>query len=77
MKFDDIIRKLSSRKLWMALLLFVAGGFFTAGGDATELDKILDAACKIAGMASFILGEAFADAAGAKAKEEASDEVTE
>ena len=70
MVLTDLIRKLTSRKLWAALLLFAAGGSFTAGGDVSDIDKILDAACKVFAALGYILAEASVDAARATGETE-------
>ena len=66
---NNIIRKLTSRKLWAALLLFAAGGYFTAGGDPSDIDKVLDAACKILAAVGYIMAEASVDSASVAAVE--------
>ena len=62
---QTLLRKLSSRKLWVALVGVVVGlaaAFGIEGGEYTEIAGIVTAA---ASVVSYIIGESRADAAGA------------
>lgn len=62
---QTLLRKLSSRKLWVALVGVVVGlaaAFGIEGGEYTEIAGIVTAA---ASVVSYIFGESRADAAGA------------
>lgn len=62
---NTILRKLSSRKLWVALVGVVVGlaaAFGIEGSEYTEIAGIVTAA---ASVVSYIIGESRADAAGA------------
>ena len=67
-----LIRKLSSRKLWAAIVGVVFGVAVALGVSPDEIEPIAAAVQRIAGMAgaiasciAYILGEAKADAANA------------
>ena len=59
---EDWIRKLSSRKFWMAIAAFVSGliAYFKNPGDPTALIMSFGA------VVAYIVAEGFADASGAK-----------
>lgn len=62
---QTLLRKLSSRKLWVALVGVVVGlaaAFGIEGGEYTEIAGIVTAA---ASVVSYIIGESRVDAAGA------------
>lgn len=62
---NTILRKLSSRKLWVAIVGVVVGlaaAFGIEGGEYTEIAGIVTAA---ASVVSYIIGESRVDAAGA------------
>jgi len=61
----DIIRKLTSRKLWMALVGLISGLlalFHVEGDTVTQIGGIVMAAGSVV---AYILGEGWADAASA------------
>ena len=64
---EDIIRKLTSRKLWVALATFVTGLLIYFGKSADEANQIEGLIMAGAGALAYIIGEGLADAAGAKA----------
>ena len=62
MNKEEIIRKLTSRKLWMAIALFVSG-CFTAAGHADEARTAQGLIMQGAAVLGYILGEGLVDAA--------------
>lgn len=65
---NDIIRKLTSRKLWVAVASMAAGLVLCFGGDASDLDRISGAAIIIANSLGYIVAEANVDAANKTAE---------
>lgn len=63
MNKTDIIRKLTSRKLWMAVALFVSGLIVAFGGDAEVAETVSGCIMQGAAVISYILAEGWADAA--------------
>ena len=61
MSRDDIIRKLTSRKLWMAVALFVSG-VLTAAGKETIAETVAGLIMQAAAVIGYILGEGLVDA---------------
>ncbi len=61
--FNDIIRKLTSRKLWVALAGVVTGIAMIFGAEGGEITDIAGAVTTIASAAAYIIAEAFVDAA--------------
>ena len=66
---ETIIRKLTSRKFWLALSLFVSGLITAFGGS--EATAAIVAGCIMQGAAviGYLLAEGLSDAASAKADE--------
>lgn len=62
MKKEDIIRKLSSRKLWLAVALFVSGLITAFGGSEAEASTVAGCIMQGAAVLSYILAEGWADA---------------
>lgn len=56
-------RKLTSRKLWVALAGFIAGLIVIFGGSQDEADKISGSILSGAAVVGYILGEGLADSA--------------
>ncbi len=56
-------RKLTSRKLWIALAGFVAGLIVIFGGSQENADKISGAILSGAAVVGYIIGEGLTDAA--------------
>ena len=66
MKKIDWVRKLTSRKFWMAIAGFVAGIAMICGAKPEELEKIISgAAMAIAAFASYSFAESRTDSAAA------------
>lgn len=57
----DWKRKLTSRKLWVAIAGFIAGLVVIFGGTSETADKITGAILSGAAVVAYILGEGFAD----------------
>ena len=73
MNWEDLKRKLSSRKFWMALAGFVTSILYAlnwAESDITQMAGIITAAGV---LAVYIFGEAAADAAGAGNQQKIAD----
>ena len=64
---DDIIRKLTSRKFWAAVVAFVTGLLIFFGKSETEATQIAALIMSGASVIAYIIGEGLADAAGASA----------
>lgn len=62
MKKIDWVRKLTSRKLWLALAGFVAGLVVALGGDAAKAETISGCVMSGAAVVSYILAEGLNDA---------------
>lgn len=61
----DWKRKLTSRKLWMAVALFVSGCIVAFGGDSEKAEVVSGLIMQGAAVIAYIIGEGLADAAGA------------
>ena len=72
---SEILRKLTSRKLWLSVACMAIGIFIALGGDPSELKTIIGAATVVLGAASFNIPEAKVDAAAAGKTLEAIEEV--
>lgn len=68
----DWIRKLTSRKLWVAIAGFIAGLIVAFGGDSDTAETV--SGCIMAGAAvvAYTIGEGLAD--GANASDNGKDE---
>lgn len=66
MKKEDIIRKLTSRKLWMALALFVSGLITAFGGGEETAATVTGCIMQGAAVVGYILAEGLADAGKAE-----------
>lgn len=63
MTTNDIIRKLTSRKLWMAVALFVSGLIVAFDGDASTAETVSGLIMQGGAVIAYILAEGWADAA--------------
>lgn len=70
MSKEDIIRKLTSRKLWLAVALFVSG-VLTAAGKGSVAETVSGLIMQAAAVIGYILGEGLVDAANKPAPGEA------
>lgn len=65
----DWKRKLTSRKFWMALALFVSGLIVYFTGDAGNAEKIYALIMQGAAVIAYIIGEGLADSANKEKKD--------
>lgn len=63
---ENIIRKLTSRKLWVAVAGFVAGLIVAFDGESTTAETISGLILQGGAVVSYILAEGWADAANAE-----------
>ena len=63
MSKNDIVRKLTSRKLWMAIALFVSGVLVAVGKDKEVAETISGLIMQGAAVIAYIVGEGLADSA--------------
>ena len=63
MNKDFIVRKLTSRKFWMAIALFVSGLLTALGENKDTAEVISGLIMQGAAVVSYIFGEGLADAA--------------
>ncbi len=63
MKKEDIIRKLTSRKLWVAVAGFVSGLIVAFDGDAETAETISGLILQAAAVLGYLLAEGLADSA--------------
>lgn len=71
----DIIRKLTSRKLWMAVVLFVSGLIVAFGGESETAETVAGCIMQGAAVISYILAEGWADAANGRVITEGIEET--
>lgn len=62
---QTLLRKLSSRKLWIAVVGIVVGLATTFGIQESDYNEIVGGMTTLASIVSYILAEGRADAAGA------------
>ena len=65
MKKIDWVRKLTSRKLWMAICGLVGGILLALRLDEHEVTQITGIIMAMGSVVAYIIGEGWADAAGA------------
>lgn len=63
MSKEDIIRKLTSRKLWMALALFISGLIVAFGGSEETAATVSGSIMQGAAVLGYLLAEGLTDAA--------------
>ena len=63
MKKEDIIRKLTSRKFWLALIGFITALLFGFNVDSASVEKITSIIMAGGSLIAYILAEGFADGA--------------
>ena len=63
----DIIRKLTSRKLWVALAGLISGLILAFKGDAETAETVAGIILQVGSVVGYLLAEGLADAASAKA----------
>ena len=64
----DWKRKLTSRKLWVAIAGFVAGLIMIFGGSQETADKISGSIMSAAAVVGYVVGEGLADGANSDDK---------
>ena len=62
----EILRKLSSRKLWMALAGIATGIAMALGAETTEISTVAGAVTAIASVVTYIITEGKVDAESVK-----------
>lgn len=62
MNKELIIRKLTSRKLWLAVALFVSGLITAFGGEGTVAETVAGCIMQGGAVISYIFAEGWADA---------------
>lgn len=63
---SEILRKLSSRKLWMAIAGVATGICIALGGEAGEVDTVAGAVTALVSAVTYILAEGRVDAESVK-----------
>lgn len=63
MKKEDIIRKLTSRKFWLALIGFITALLIGFNVDSASVEKITSIIMAGGSLIAYILAEGFADGA--------------
>lgn len=66
MNKETIIRKLSSRKLWLAVALFISGLITAFGGNSGVAETVSGCIMQGGAVVSYILAEGWADATNTK-----------
>ena len=72
---NDILRKLCSRKLWLALAGVATGIAMVLGLDGSEISSVAGAVTALASVITYIITEGKVDAAAVKAAIEATQEA--
>lgn len=67
---NTIIRKLSSRKLWVAIATFISGLIIACNGDATTAETVSGLIMSGGSMIAYIVAEGFADGNNGGGKDE-------
>ena len=62
MNKELIIRKLTSRKLWLAVALFISGLITALGGEASVGETVMGCIMQAGAVVSYIFAEGWADA---------------
>ena len=64
MKKEDIIRKLTSRKFWVALIGFITALLIGMNVDTASIEKVTSIVMAGGTLIAYILAEGFADGKG-------------
>lgn len=67
MAWEDVVRKLTSRKFWAAIAEFVTMLIIALNGNQETATQVAALIMAGAAVVAYIVGEGLADAAGAKA----------
>lgn len=76
MSKQDFVRKLTSRKLWLAIALFVSG-VLTAVGKKETAETVAGLIMQAAAVIGYIVGEGLVDAANKPVDEQKEEIVNE
>ena len=60
---ENIIRKLTSRKLWLAVAMFISGLIVAFNGEATTAETVSGCIMQGGAVSASLLAEGWADAA--------------
>ena len=74
---SNFIRKLTSRKLWLAIAGIATGIFIALGGDASEIETVAGAVTALVSAVSYIIVEGRVDAESVKVTIEAVENAVE
>ena len=74
---NNFIRKLTSRKLWLALAGVATGVAMVLGIDGTEITSVAGAVTALASVITYIITEGKVDAAAVKTAVEATQEAAD
>lgn len=66
MTIKDVLRKLSSRKLWLAIAGVVTGVAMALGVDTSEIGTVAGAVTALVSVVTYIVTEGRVDAEGVK-----------
>ena len=61
MTWNDFLRKITSRKFWMAVAMFVSGLILAFGGTQETADTVLGCIMQGAAVIAYIVGEGLVD----------------
>ena len=61
MSKDDIVHKLTSRKFWMAVALFVSGLITAFGGEKDLAETVSGCIMQLASVVGYLLAEGLTD----------------
>ena len=73
MKKEDIIRKLTSRKLWVAFAGFVAGIIVACSGNTGTAETVSALIMSGASVIAYVIGEGLADSSHAYTESDTED----
>ncbi len=73
----DWKRKLTSRKLWVAVAGLISGLVLAFNGSAETAATVSGCVMSVASVVAYIVGEGLTDAAAIKSTEEKTEEKTE
>lgn len=73
---SEILRKLTSRKLWLALAGVATGVAMVLGVEGSEITSVAGAVTALASVITYIITEGKVDAAAVKNAMEATQKVT-
>lgn len=74
---SEIIRKLSSRKLWMAIAGIATGICMVLGGDASDIESVAGAVTALVSAVTYIITEGRVDAERVKNAVEATQDAVD